>query len=100
MMTKYIEKDKNKRINFLNEENSRKVLKTISHNLNLSVSLRLKANLSLSELPKNSSLSRIKNRCVLTGRGRFLIGKFNLSRLMIRHLARSGLIPGLRKSSW
>lgn len=99
-MIKSIEKDKNKRLNFLKQESSRKVLKSISYNTNLSQPLRLKANLSLSELPKNSSLTRTKNRCILTGRGRFLIGKFNLSRLMLRHLARNGYLPGLRKSSW
>jgi len=99
-MTKYIQKDKHKRIDFLQEESERKVLKSISHNLKVPNSVRLKACLSLSELPKNSSLSRIKKRCIVTGRGRFLIGQFNLSRLMLRRLAQSGFIPGLRKSSW
>lgn len=99
-MIKSIQKDKKKRLNFLKEESSRKVLKAISYNMNLSSSLRLKANLSLSELPKDSSPTRAKNRCILTGRGRFLLGKFNLSRLALRRLARSGSIPGLRKSSW
>jgi len=99
-MTNYIEKDKNKRVNFIKKEHSRKILKAISHNMNLSPSLRLKANFLLSELPKNSSLTRVKNRCVISGRGRFLIGKVNLSRLMLRHLAGKGFIPGLRKSSW
>lgn len=99
-MTKSIEKDKKKRASFLKQENSRKILKSISYNTNLSQPLRLKANLSLSELPKNSSLARTKNRCVLTGRGRFIIGKFNLSRLMLRRLVRDGHLPGLRKSSW
>lgn len=99
-MIKSIEKDKNKRLNFLRQEVSRKILKAISYNTNLEASLRKKVNLTLSELPKNSSPTQIKKRCVITGRGRFLIGKFNLSRLMVRHLARKGLLPGIKKSSW
>jgi len=95
-----IEKDKTIRLNYLKNESKRKVLKAISQNTNLPLSIRLQANLHLSELPKNSSPSRIKNRCILSGRGRFLIGKYKLSRLMLRYLARNGVVPGLRKSSW
>lgn len=95
-----MEKDKKKRIFFFRNEYNRKILKTISHNMSLPSSLRLKAGLSLSVLPKNSSPTRIKKRCILTGRGRFILGTFNLSRLTLRKLVRAGLVPGLQKSSW
>jgi len=99
-MKRSTEKDKRKRIHFLKNEYRRKILKTISYNLNLPLALRLKASLSLTTLPKNSSPTRIKKRCILTGRGRFILGPFNLSRLALRKLVRSGLVPGLHQSSW
>jgi small subunit ribosomal protein S14 len=99
-MTKHIEKDKKKRFLFLKYEKDRKVLKSICKNTNLSSYLRHKASLSLSDLPKDSSKVRLKNRCTLTGRSRFILRSFNLSRLMFRKLVRDGLIPGLTKSSW
>lgn len=99
-MKKSMEKDKKKRIHFFKNECQRKILKSIFHNMSLPTSLRFKAGLSLSMLPKNSSPTRIKKRCVLTGRGRFILRPFNLSRLALRKLVRDGLVPGLHKSSW
>lgn len=54
----------------------------------------------LQKLPKNSSPSRLKNRCVATGRGRGYLRDFGLSRIKFRELANEGDIPGIRKSSW
>jgi len=54
----------------------------------------------LQKLPKNSSPSRVKNRCAITGRGRGYMGDFGLSRIKFRELANEGKIPGVRKSSW
>lgn len=99
-MKKNMEKDRKKRLKFLKFEYSRKILKAVSQNFSLPMPLRLRASLCLSSLPRASSLTQIKNRCVLTGRGRFIIGQFGLSRLMLRNLAREGLVLGLRKSSW
>lgn len=96
-MTKYIEVDKNRRILFFENEKKRKILKTICKNSNLPLSIRQKASVALGTLPKDSSIVRIKNRCVLTGRGRSIFSSFSLSRLMLRKLARDGLIPGLKK---
>lgn len=55
---------------------------------------------ALQKLPKNSSPSRLKNRCVATGRGRGFLRDFGLSRIKFRELANEGDIPGVRKSSW
>jgi len=61
---------------------------------------RLKAQIKLAELPRNSAQIRYRNRCSLTGRPRGVYRKFSLSRIAIRELASWGQIPGLTKSSW
>jgi small subunit ribosomal protein S14 len=61
---------------------------------------RFKATLKLAELPRNSSPTRLNNRCQLTGRPRAYYRKLKLSRIMLRDLASEGKIPGMVKSSW
>jgi len=61
---------------------------------------RFAAQLKLAELPRNSSRTRLRNRCSLTGRPRGYYRKFRLSRIAVRELASSGQIPGMLKSSW
>jgi small subunit ribosomal protein S14 len=61
---------------------------------------RFKATLKLAELPRNSSPTRLNNRCQLTGRPRAYYRKLKLSRIMLRDLASQGKIPGMVKSSW
>ena len=61
---------------------------------------RSKATLKLAELPRNSSPTRLNNRCELTGRPRAYYRKLKLSRIMLRELGSFGQIPGLVKSSW
>ena len=51
-------------------------------------------------LPKNSSPTRKKNRCVETGRPRAYMRQFGLSRIAFREHASKGEIPGVTKSSW
>jgi small subunit ribosomal protein S14 len=54
----------------------------------------------LQKLPRNSSPTRLRNRCSVTGRGRGVYRKFGLCRNMFRQLASEGKIPGVRKASW
>jgi small subunit ribosomal protein S14 len=61
---------------------------------------RFAAQLKLAQLPRNSSRTRVRNRCMLTGRPRGYYRKFKLSRIAVRELASSGQIPGMVKSSW
>ncbi|KGJ14889.1 30S ribosomal protein S14 [Paracoccus panacisoli] len=61
---------------------------------------RFKATLKLAELPRNSSATRLNNRCELTGRPRAYYRKLKLSRIMLRELGSFGQIPGMVKSSW
>jgi small subunit ribosomal protein S14 len=52
------------------------------------------------DVPRNASPKRLRNRCRLTGRPRGVYRKFQLSRSMLRKLAMMGMVPGVRKSSW
>ncbi|MDP8996613.1 MAG: 30S ribosomal protein S14 [Pseudomonadota bacterium] len=61
---------------------------------------RFAAALKLAEMPRNSAKVRIRNRCELTGRPRSFYRKVKLSRIALRQMANSGLIPGMVKSSW
>ena len=61
---------------------------------------RLIARLKMAEIPRNANPTRVRNRCMVTGRSRAVYRKFQLSRIMMRELGNMGLIPGLTKSSW
>jgi small subunit ribosomal protein S14 len=61
---------------------------------------RFKATLKLSELPRNSSKVRVRNRCEVSGRPRGYYRKLRMSRIALRDLGSSGQIPGIVKSSW
>src|SRR3974377_939082 len=61
---------------------------------------RFAATLKLAEMPRNSSATRIRNRCELTGRPRSNYRKNKLSRLALREFGLRGRVPGLVKSSW
>jgi small subunit ribosomal protein S14 len=54
----------------------------------------------LQKLPRDSSVTRLKNRCMFTGRARSYYRKFGVSRLVFREMALKGEIPGIKKSSW
>ncbi|MCU0331751.1 MAG: 30S ribosomal protein S14 [Ignavibacteriaceae bacterium] len=54
----------------------------------------------LQKLPRDSSMTRLKNRCMFTGRARSYYRKFGISRLVFREMALKGEIPGVKKSSW
>ncbi|MGE0210946.1 MAG: 30S ribosomal protein S14 [Parvibaculaceae bacterium] len=75
-------------------------LKEITQNQELPMEQRFAAQLKLAALPRNSSKTRIRNRCELTGRPRAYYRKLRISRIALRDLASQGLIPGMVKSSW
>ena len=54
----------------------------------------------LARLPRNSSPTRLKNRCIETGRPHAYMRTFGLSRLAFREHASKGEIPGVTKASW
>lgn len=78
----------------------RKTLLATANNEALEMEERFEARLKLAELPRNSSATRIRNRCEITGRPRAYYRKIGISRVALRELGNRGLIPGLVKSSW
>jgi len=75
-------------------------LKAIAGDKTKPMEERFAASLKLAQLPRNSSATRIRNRCEVTGRPRAYYRKLKLSRIALRELGAKGLIPGLVKSSW
>ena len=75
-------------------------LKAVARDQSVPVEERFKASLKLAELPRNSSATRLHNRCQLTGRPHAYYRKLKLSRIMLRELGSFGQIPGMVKSSW
>ena len=75
-------------------------LNEVIHDQERPMEERFKASLKLAELPRNSSATRLHNRCQLTGRPHAYYRKLKLSRIMLRELGSFGQIPGLVKSSW
>ncbi|WHZ60328.1 MULTISPECIES: 30S ribosomal protein S14 [Metabacillus] len=55
---------------------------------------------ALRKLPRDSSPTRLKNRCEISGRPRGYIRKFKLSRIAFREYAHKGQLPGVKKASW
>ena len=80
--------------------NKRKKLKIIVMNKKLSLEERFIAQMKLSKLPRNSSKTRVKNRCEITGRSHGVYRKLKISRIALRQLSLEGKIPGMFKSSW
>jgi small subunit ribosomal protein S14 len=91
----------NKRIRMVELYKERRaVLKKATVDLSLSLEDRMAAQAKLSNLPKNSSAVRVRNRCSQTGRARGYLRFFGVSRIVFRDLASAGLLPGVRKASW
>ena len=78
----------------------RQSLKKIVMDKKLSLEERFKAQQKLSKLPRNSSRTRIMNRCEITGRPHGVYRKLKISRIALRQLGLEGKIPGMVKSSW
>jgi small subunit ribosomal protein S14 len=75
-------------------------LNAIINDAGLSDDDRMAARLKLQQLPRNSSPSRQRNRCALTGRPRGVFRKFGLCRNKLREVAMRGEVPGMTKASW
>jgi small subunit ribosomal protein S14 len=75
-------------------------LKSIARDESKPMEERFKAQLELAKLPRNSSATRLHNRCQLTGRPHAYYRKLKVSRIALRELGSQGQIPGMVKSSW
>jgi small subunit ribosomal protein S14 len=98
--TSSVEKNNRRRKLAARYAGQRKALKAIIMDKNQPMEERFRAQMKLAALPRNSAPSRIRNRCEVTGRPRAYYRKLKLSRIALRELGNSGLIPGLVKSSW
>ena len=78
----------------------REDLKKIIKNKKLPLEDRFAAQLKLAKIPRNSSKTRIRNRCEISGRPHGVYRKLKISRIALRDLASKGKIPGMTKSSW
>ena len=75
-------------------------LKAIVKNKILPEIVQKSAKEDLAKHPKDSSIARVNNRCVLTGRSRGVIREYGLCRMKFRDLADHGKISGMTRSSW
>ncbi len=75
-------------------------LRSQSKNIHISEEEREAARVALNKMRRDTSPSRLKNRCQLTGRPHGYLRKFKVSRLCFRELAGLGMIPGVTKASW
>jgi small subunit ribosomal protein S14 len=98
--TSSMEKNKHRRKLVAQYAAKRKRLKEITGDRSKAMDERFRAQMKLAEMPRNSSKTRIRNRCEITGRARGYYRKLRMSRNMLRALASQGLIPGMVKSSW
>ena len=99
-MANFIQTDIRRRKLVLRDETKRLEYKSIIKNANLSKEIRYQYVEKLNNLNRNSSKIRIRNRCVLTGRGRSIYRFCKFSRLKFRELASQGALAGIKKASW
>ena len=98
--TSSVEKNNRRRRLVARDAAKRKALKAIVMDQSKPLEERFRAQLKLSAMPRNGSKVRIRNRCEVTGRPRAYYRKLGMSRVALRQLGNSGVIPGLVKSSW
>lgn len=99
-MKKKIKKNIKQRYLFKNFEKKRLILKIISKNCNFNKKIRFKIKQKWFLFNNNSSITRIKNICILTGRTRSIYRFLKISRIKLRDLASKGLLPGICKFTW
>lgn len=95
-----IEREKKREKLVAQYASKRAALKEIINDQSKPMEERFRASLKLAQLPRNSSATRLHNRCQLTGRPHAYYRKLKVSRIMLRELGSFGQIPGLVKSSW
>ena len=98
--TSSVEKNNRRRKLVAQHADKRARLKELSKDQSKSLTERMQASIKLAEMPRNSSKTRIRNRCEVTGRARGYYRKIRMCRNQLRELASQGLIPGMTKASW
>ncbi len=98
--TSMIEREKKRQRLVAQYAKKRAALKAIANDESKPMEEKFTARLKLAKLPRNSSATRLHNRCQLTGRPHAYYRKLKMSRIALRELGSIGQIPGLVKSSW
>lgn len=95
-----VEKNEYRKVLVQRHQAKRKALKDVVMDRSVDAQERFDATLKLAAMPRNGSKTRVRNRCVMSGRPRAYYRKFGLSRIALRSLASEGMIPGVVKASW
>jgi small subunit ribosomal protein S14 len=95
-----INRDQKRRKHVKKFAKKREELEAILNNPKASEEVRFAARLKIQQLPRNANVTRLRNRCALTGRARGYFRKFGLSRNKLREYAMRGEVPGVVKASW
>jgi len=98
--TAVVNRDQKRRLLVKKYAKKRSELLAIIGNVKVSDEERQAARRRLEQLPRDSSPTRLRNRCTLTGRPRGVFRKFGLGRNKLREIAMRGEIPGVVKASW
>jgi len=98
--TAVINRNEKRRLMVKKYAKKRAELLAIIENSKASDSAKAAARRKLESLPRDSSPTRLRNRCALTGRPRGVFRKFGLGRNKLREIAMRGEIPGVVKASW
>ncbi|HUH94423.1 MAG TPA: 30S ribosomal protein S14 [Casimicrobiaceae bacterium] len=98
--TAVVNRDQKRRLLVKKYAKRRAELLAIIESPKVSDEQRLAARRKLEQLPRDSSPTRLRNRCALTGRPRGVFRKFGLGRNKLREIAMRGEIPGVVKASW
>ena len=98
--TSMTERDKKRAYLIKKYAKKRAKIKNITNNPNSTIVELIEEGRMLRKLPRDSSPSRYRNRCSITGRSRGYYRKFGLGRIKAREAAMRGEIPGLMKASW
>jgi len=93
-------KDNERRLQYKKEEYIKNIYKMLRRNETLDKEIRNYYNDKLINSSKDSSICRIKNRCIETGRSRGIISDFKISRIKFREYMKLGLITGVKKRSY
>ena len=100
MINNFSRLDNKKRFYFLRNELKLIKLKSIYNDLSLPKTIRNRAHLKLAQLINLGKKQKIKNRCIISSRGKGVYKKLGISRINLRRLGHQGLILGLSKASW
>jgi small subunit ribosomal protein S14 len=98
--TAVVNRDQKRRLLVKKYAKKRAELLALMRNVKVSDEERQAARRKLEQLPRDSSPTRLRNRCTLTGRPRGVFRKFGLGRNKLREIAMRGEIPGVVKASW